>query len=392
MGSKALIDGGFKVCEGPLISGRYLNRRNRFVVQVDMEGCSTFAYLPNPGRLWEILLPGTPLLLVPSKGELPYTVMAARRLDDWVLLHTHLVNDVVEHLLRKGFISRFAGAEIVKREVALGRSRIDFLLKMRGEEVFIEVKSCTLFGRHVAAFPDAVTARGKKHVEELAMLAGQGRKAAILFLINSAKPKAFIPDYHTDMEFARSLIAHHDTIDVIPIGVSWSDDMTLRLLSEDILVPWDFLKGEAKDEGAYITIFEFDEFHDIEVGSLGKIKLRPGFYAYVGSAARNLTAMVNRHSRKTKAHHWHVDFMCEVAKSVLSLPVRTQDDVECALASHLSAISSCAVEGFGSSDCSCRSHLFYFPIHPLKTSKFMDMLICFRFDRLWDKIKVQGQE
>lgn len=181
MGSKALINGGFKVCEDPLITGRFLNRRNRFVVQVDMEGCTTFAYLPNPGRLWEILLPGTSLLLVPSKGELPYTVMAARRLGDWVLLHTHLANDVVEHLLRKGFISRFAGAEIVKREVALGRSRIDFLLKMRGEEVFLEVKSCTLFGRHVAAFPDAVTARGKNTLKSWPRWQGKAGRQQYFF-------------------------------------------------------------------------------------------------------------------------------------------------------------------------------------------------------------------
>ena len=390
MSSKAL-DRSFKVCKGPLILGRFLNRRNRFVVQVEIDGCPTFAYLPNPGRLWEILLPGTPLLLAPSSAELPYTVMAARRLGDWVLLHTHLVNDVVEYLLLKGLISRFAGAKIVRREVALDRSRIDFLLTMGGEEVFLEVKSCTLFGHRVAAFPDAVTARGKKHIEELALLAGQKRRACVLFLINSSKPKMFVPDYHTDLEFARSLIARRDVVEVIPLGISWNDDMTPSSLSENIAVPWDLLEGEVKDEGAYITIFEFDKFNDIEAGSLGEIKLRPGFYAYVGSAARNLTARVNRHSRRKKAHHWHVDFMCDAAKAVVSLPVRTQDDIECVLASHLSTIASFSVDGFGSSDCRCRSHLFYFPTNPLKTSKFIDMLIYFRFDRLWDKIKAQGQ-
>ena len=379
----------FELCKGPLLLGRFLNRINRFVVQVEIEGSVTFSYLPNPGRLWEILLPGAYLLLAPSRGELPYKVIAAKRLGNWVMLHTHLVNDVVDWMLRNDLIAELAGAKILKREITVDKSRIDFLLTKGSEKIFLEAKSCTLFGSHVAAFPDAVTARGRKHIEKLASLTEKGYRAALLFLVNSPKPEIFVPDYHTDLAFAISLIRHRNAIDVIPVGVDWSDNMSIRDLPAKISVPWEFLEEEIADRGVYLSIFEIDEFKDVEIGALGTLKMHPGYYVYAGSAANNLTARINRHARKRKILHWHVDYLREVAKSVLNLPIRTRDDIECLTAGRLSSVASYAIPGFGSSDCSCESHLFYFPSDPLKMAKFMDMLIYFRFDRLWDKVRVR---
>ena len=126
----------FELCKGPLLLGRFLNRINRFVVQVEIEGSVTFSYLPNPGRLWEILLPGAYLLLAPSRGELPYKVIAAKRLGNWVMLHTHLVNDVVDWMLRNDLIAELAGAKILKRGITVGKNRLDFLLMKDGEKIF----------------------------------------------------------------------------------------------------------------------------------------------------------------------------------------------------------------------------------------------------------------
>lgn len=91
-----------------------------------------------------------------------------------------------------------------------------------------------------------MTARGRKHVEELASLREKGYRAALLFLVNSQTPEIFVPDYHTDLAFAISLIRHRNAIDVIPVGVDWSDNMSIRDLPAKISVPWEFLEEEGR--------------------------------------------------------------------------------------------------------------------------------------------------
>lgn len=382
----------YKISDGPLILGHFLRRKNRFVVQVEIKGAATFAYLPNPGRLWEILLPGVSLLLAPSKGELPFVVMAAKRRGDWVLLHTHVVNDVVDWMIRHDLVPDLTGAKILEREVTVNKSRIDFLLERCGRKIFLEVKSCTLFGSYVAAFPDAVTARGKRHIEELALLAKDGYEVALLFLVNSLRPKFFLPDYHTDLAFSEALAENRHVVDVMPLGVRWSEEMKMGDLPAKLPVPWGLIEEEMADRGAYLSIFEVDGFREIDIGALGRVQLRPGFYVYAGSGRKNLTARINRHLRRRKVLHWHVDYLREVSESVLNLPIRTADDIECDLAASMKEIANDIISNFGCSDCRCDSHLFYFSSDPLKRSDFMDRLLYFRFDRLWDKINTRQWE
>ena len=88
----------------PKVRGRFIRRLNRFVVEAEIGGRPEKAYLANPGRLWELLLPGTGLLLTPSPsgGRLPYTVLACRKGGRHVLLHTHLTNSIVRTLMKPG--------------------------------------------------------------------------------------------------------------------------------------------------------------------------------------------------------------------------------------------------------------------------------------------------
>jgi sugar fermentation stimulation protein A len=113
--------------------------------------------------------------------------------------------------------------------------------------------------------------------------------------------------------------------------------------------------------------------------------LRQGHYLYVGSAMKNLSKRVERHRRIRKKLHWHIDAFSAAADFHTSLPVRSEDDLECALASAVQTLSEWSIPGFGCSDCSCSSHLFGFSADPMSTREFHNMLQYFRMDRLTEK-------
>ena len=160
----------FPISFGQTIRATFLERPNRFLGRCNADGLGVVdAFLPNPGRLWELLLPGALLYLYPatpsekiypSRRKTNYTVLAVQRNGSPIFLHTHITNQVARYLIERRLIPPLEGAEIVKGEVSHGRSRFDFLLREHGRDLYLEVKSCTLFGNGVAMFPDAVTERG----------------------------------------------------------------------------------------------------------------------------------------------------------------------------------------------------------------------------------------
>jgi sugar fermentation stimulation protein A len=97
----------------------------------------------------------------------------------------------------------------------------------------------------------------------------------------------------------------------------------------------------------------------LKVGRLGVLRLRPGWYTYVGSAQRNLLARLRRHARRRKALHWHIDRLTQVATVVGAWLVPAPKCGECRLAAAL-ARGGEVVAGFGASDCRCRGHLIRF--------------------------------
>jgi len=371
---------------GPTEKAIFVKRPNRFVVVCRLDGKTLKAFLPNPGRLWELLLPGAVLYLEKSsqsERKLPYTVVAIEREGRPVMAHTHRTNDLVEHLLRKGMIPGLEGTEIIKREIQHGNSRFDFLLKRGEEEIYLEVKSCTLFGEQVAMFPDAITDRGKKHVEELAELWGREKSGVVVFLICWPKANFFMPDYHTDLEFSRTLLAVKDRVSFLPVGLELNPDLSLTSKVRLLEIPWDLLHKEVEDRGSYILILRLPAGRKLNIGKLGIIEFKAGYYLYAGSAQKNLTQRLNRHKRKGKKLFWHIDYLRAHAEVHLALPIRASDPLECELAQALKKISSWEIPGFGCSDCSCSSHLFGMGQDPIHTPGFISLLQYFRMDRLF---------
>ena len=363
-----------------------MSRPNRFVIRCDVGGSVTEAYLPNPGRLWELLLPGRIVYLMRKppggSGALTHMVVAVEREGIPLLLHTHLNNAVAAALIAKRMVPGLEDATITRAEVQVGHSRFDFLLERGGRPFYLEVKSCTLVGRRIAMFPDAVTARGKRHLEELAALSSQGTACGVLFLVHWPHARFFLPDYHTDLEFARTFTEVRNDLMIKAIALTWRSDLSLSPAVREVAIPWETVEREAKDSGSYLILIHIPRNVTVRVGSLGDRHLCAGYYVYVGTAKRALTKRIARHLRKNKTVHWHIDYLKEYTDRCTAMPIRSSTPLEHELAEAVGKIADGCVASFGSSDCDCPSHLFYFAENPLHGQPFIDLLQYFRIDRL----------
>jgi len=373
---------------GEMVKTRFISRPNRFLVHCGAGDHKRIrAFLPNPGRLWELLLPGATLYLRRDEGtegrlstrKTQHTVLAVESDGRPIFLHTHETNSVAQYLLENGLIPPLEGSSIVKAEVRVGRSRFDFLLSHKGKELYLEVKSCTLFGNGVAMFPDAVTARGKRHILELAEMSRNGIRSAILFVVHYPGVEWFMPDYHTDLDFSTAMLQCQRDVQFIPAAIGWNKDLSVDISQTKILkIPWNYLKREVKDRGSYLLIVKLAKRTAIKAGRLPESVFPAGYYVYVGSAMSGLSSRLARHRRKNKKIHWHIDYLTAEAVHVLPVPIRSPKRQECEIAGALSSIRQAGQRGFGSSDCECATHLFFSPTNPLESEDFHQLLQNFR--------------
>lgn len=187
--------------------GVFLARPNRFLAEVEVAGRKEFAHLPDPGRLTELLSPGVEVRLQPARStgrRTRWTLIGVRCLDGWVNVDSRLPNALFEEALAEGRLPDFEGVRAWKREVPLGGSIIDFLLE--GEPpCLVEVKGCTLVEAGEALFPDSPTARGTRHVRELAYAKERGMRACVVFVVKHPEARLFRPNLATDPLFAHAL-------------------------------------------------------------------------------------------------------------------------------------------------------------------------------------------
>lgn len=196
----------------PLTPGRLIRRYQRFLADVALEdGRSVTAHCANSGSMLGLLEPGAEVRLsqapTGSGRKLAWTWELVRTLDSWVGIHTGRTNAIAEEGLRIGRVAGLAGFSELRREVPLNaHTRLDFLLTWPdGGRCFVEVKSVTLRLGEQAAFPDAVTARGKKHLEALEQVVAQGDRAALLFVVQREDCSVFTPARAIDPAYAAAL-------------------------------------------------------------------------------------------------------------------------------------------------------------------------------------------
>ncbi len=378
----------------------FRRRVNRFVVEIELiddepdtspvrivTKLPTTASMSNPGRMQEILLPGARLGLVPGPedGRHPWRVVSFHRDDLTIPIDTVTANRVARFLIRSQRIPALRDWDIAQSEVARrGGSRFDFLLRRRdstadravaGEERYLEVKSCSLFNGPWAFFPDAVTTRGRRHVEELADLGG----GAVLFVVNSGEAKYFSPDFHADIAFARTLARSRRSLEIIAVGVGWTQDLRIAGPVRELAIPWDGVEAQLDDAGSYLVLLRLSKPRTIEVGALGSREFAPGYYLYVGSAMKNLSGRIEHHRRGGAKHlHWHIDYLRRIAAYADSWAIREPYRREPEIAEAVAALAESDVPGFGASDSAARSHLFFWRDDPRRLPQFQALILALR--------------
>lgn len=369
-----------------LISATFLKRLNRFTVLCQLENGEIHrAYLPNPGRLWELLLPETTVLLENENKKhrsLKYTIVAARKNNHTIMLHTHKTNDLAEMLLLEKCIPGLEKTSIIKREYTHGNSRFDFKLHQNNIDVLLEVKSCTLIHGPMAMFPDAITERGTRHVVELSQLASEKVQTAILFLIQSAEVDAFLPDYHTDIIFARTLYEKRKLLRIIPFCVAWSDDLKPILPGREITIPWKIFEKEGKDSGYLLTIARFDseqtpppEISEKKPPAL----MAKGFYMTLSGPLDNLGQEEKKLKLVRKKNPPLNLFLRQASTRFTVIPIRTEDRITELLSQTIQSLAD--HQTILADEPGNQQRISYCSQDPLTNPKFVDALLNIRMLR-----------
>lgn len=189
-----------------IVRGRFLERPNRFIAYVEVDGERTVCHVKNTGRCRELLIPNTVVIL--AKGGNPnrktaYDLVAVYKGDRLINLDSQAPNAVFGEWVRES--GYFPDLTCVKPEHTYQNSRFDFYLEAGARKIFVEVKGVTLEQDGVVLFPDAPTERGTKHLRELADAVENGYEAFLFFVIQMDACKYFAPNRVTDPNFALAL-------------------------------------------------------------------------------------------------------------------------------------------------------------------------------------------
>lgn len=190
------------------ISGKFLDRPNRFIAYVEVDGSVETVHVKNTGRCQELLLPGAEVTLAVSDNpsrKTKYDLISVFKTGlGWVNIDSQAPNIVVKEWLETA-PELFPGITLLKPEYTYGNSRVDFYLECGERKIFIEVKGCTLEIDKVGYFPDAPTERGVKHLHELMKAVADGYECMIAFVIAMPGITQVLPNRVTHPAFGDAL-------------------------------------------------------------------------------------------------------------------------------------------------------------------------------------------
>ncbi len=203
------------IFESPLLKGKLIKRYKRFFADVELDsGEQITAHCPNTGSMKTCGTPGDVIYVShnPSpKRKLKYTWEFTETPAGLIGINTNWPNKVVSEGIENGLVKELTGYRSMRREVKYGsqNSRIDILLEdhpnLGAQKCWVEIKNTTLYQDPYVSFPDAVTARGLKHLEELTEQVLQGDRGVIFFFVNRGEGKAFYPAYEIDPAYCKGL-------------------------------------------------------------------------------------------------------------------------------------------------------------------------------------------
>ncbi len=191
-----------------MVDGIFLERPNRYLARVEIDGKPVSAHVPDPGRLPGLMIPQRRVRLIHNPGpkrKTDYTLALVRHGRLWVSVFPVFANRLVGEALANRTLPGFSGYTDVASEVKAGHSRFDFRLDFPDGPMWVEVKSVSLVEQTVAKFPDAPTERGRRHVEELTALRRKGTRAAVVFVSQRSDTRTITPNEAIDPEFGERL-------------------------------------------------------------------------------------------------------------------------------------------------------------------------------------------
>jgi len=193
-----------------LISGLFIKRYKRFFVDIKISNQIVTAHCPNTGSMLGLLKKGNKVWVSKSNNpnrKLKYTLEIIEDKKSKIGVNTHFTNKIVLHALQNNLIKEFKNILEIKPETKFGKNtRFDFLVTNKKDKIFIEVKNVTLSRKKgLAEFPDAVTTRGLKHINELLNAGEKNYKIFILYLIQREDCETFVIAKDIDPNYAIAL-------------------------------------------------------------------------------------------------------------------------------------------------------------------------------------------
>ena len=228
-----------------IAEGTFIERPNRFIAKVLINGKEEIVHVKNTGRCRELLTEGAKVYLADEEGKerkTRYDLVAVLKDNRVINMDSQAPNVVVKEALQQGLILHEEIKEI-RPEFTYGESRFDFFVQTKEHEkgIFIEVKGVTLEKDNIVSFPDAPSERAVKHIEELVKARREGYEAYILFVIQMENVKFLVPNEETHKEFAYALrrareagvkIIAYDTI-VTPESMVLKSEVDVRLYYQE---------------------------------------------------------------------------------------------------------------------------------------------------------------
>ena len=187
-------------------SGIFIERPNRFIAHVEINGQQEVVHVKNTGRCRELLQPGAEVYL--QKADNPerktqWDLIGVKKGKRMINMDSQIPNKVVEEWIRAGNL--FSKATLIKPEKTYKESRFDLYIEEGNRKIFMEVKGVTLEEDGVVRFPDAPTERGVKHLRELCEAVKEGYEAYVFFVIQMKGVKYFTPNHRTHAAFEAAL-------------------------------------------------------------------------------------------------------------------------------------------------------------------------------------------
>ena len=189
-----------------IVQGTFLDRPNRFIAHVEVDGQVQVVHVKNTGRCKELLVSGAAVYLEGNthpNRKTAWDLVVVEKGGRLINMDSQAPNRVFEEWVKSG--NFLADVSLIRPETKFNDSRFDFYVEAGGERHFIEVKGVTLEEHGMVRFPDAPTQRGVKHLEELIRARKQGYESWVCFVIQMSDVKRFEPNDVTHPQFGQAL-------------------------------------------------------------------------------------------------------------------------------------------------------------------------------------------